>query len=288
MNKAKLIRIFLLLVLASGLLAGCGEKAPTLHAGLRASSYGIRPFPDPDWWVASAGDMASNFEGAKPAVIWIVAIMADHTHTWINFPKPEGMDDEFILSTNIEMNEVYLDRFEDMGVDVWLQVESGDADMLTLIDMVLTTYGDHPAVVGFGVDVEWYQIDTYPEGRAVTDEEAQAWAERVRSYDPNLRLFLKHWLPEKLPPTYREDILFVNDSQGHESFDDLVSYFSDWGQYFSPAPVGYQFGYLSDKPWWEELDDPPAEIGQALIDEVPNLQALFWVDFTARDIWPDE
>ena len=32
-----------------------------LRAGLRASNYGITPFPAPSWWVDSIGSMASRF-----------------------------------------------------------------------------------------------------------------------------------------------------------------------------------------------------------------------------------
>jgi len=40
--------------------------------------------------------------------------------------------------------------------------------------------------------------------------------------------------------------------------------------------------------WWGELADPPADIGNALLDNVPNTRDLLWVDFTAYDIWPPE
>jgi hypothetical protein len=34
------------------------------------------------------------------------------------------------------------------------------------------------------------------------------------------------------------------------------------------------------------LQDPPKDIGQALVERVPNTQGLFWVDFTVLDIFP--
>lgn len=79
--------IVLLLTLTGLLIAvvGCALKpSPTpprvpptpppdvLRAGLRASTYGPQPpFPDPAYWVNTAGEMASRFEGAVPAVVWI-------------------------------------------------------------------------------------------------------------------------------------------------------------------------------------------------------------------------
>jgi hypothetical protein len=33
------------------------------------------------------------------------------------------------------------------------------------------------------------------------------------------------------------------------------------------------------------LDDPPADIGLALLDAVPNTAGLYWVDFTVREVF---
>ena len=67
-----------------------------------------------------------------------------------------------------------------------------------------------------------------------------------------------------------------------------VSEFGAWGQAFNPAPVGFQYGYQSDKGWWSDLADPPSDIGNALLQAIPNTRDLVWVDFTAYDIWPPE
>ena len=91
-----------------------------------------------------------------------------------------------------------------------------------------------------------------------------------------------------MPPTYRDGIVFINDSQQFESFDQLMDDFTAWGETFAPAPVGYQYGYPADKKWWQELQDPPAEIGQAILNDIPNTQGLFWVDFTLLDIFPPQ
>lgn len=259
-----------------------------LLAGLRSSTYGIKPFPQPDWWVNSTASMASRFEGSQPSVIWIVAVMADESSIWLSATKKPGVEDPNILLTTPYVNEITLDKFDETGVKVWLQVEPGDADMATLIDLVLSQYGAHPCVIGFGVDVEWYRTSTNPEGRAVTDEEAQQWSEKVRAFNPNYQLFLKHWLPEKMPPTYRDGLFFVDDSQQFESFEEMASEFQEWAAVFAPAPVGFQFGYPADRPWWEQLEDPPSQIGQRLAADNPNLAGLYWVDFTAYEIWPDE
>ncbi len=160
--------------------------------------------------------------------------------------------------------------------------------MLGLIDLVLGQYSHHPCVIGFGVDVEWYKSDGGPEGTPVSDAEARAWADAVRRHDPDYLLFLKHWDYNWLPPTERQGIVFVDDSQIFANFDELASEFADWGKHFAPAPVAFQYGYPADKPWWSKLPDPPGDIGRRILDLVPNTSALFWVDFTVLEVFPPD
>jgi len=261
------------------------ENKQPLHAGLRSSSYGISPFPSPNWWVASTSSMAARFPGAAPSVVWIVGIMQSSTDCRLNFPSPGG-DYAHVQFNPTDENEVHLAAFDRAGVKVWLQVEPTDADVSALVDLVMARYSHHPSVIGFGVDVEWYQIASHQEGKAVTDAEARTWSERVRSYNPNYLLFVKHWLSSKLPPAYRTGMAFVDDSQQFASLDEMVREFAVWGRTFAPAGVGFQVGYKDDQKWWGSLADPPKDVGRALLDKVPNTTDLYWVDFSAYDIWP--
>lgn len=59
-----------------------------------------------------------------------------------------------------------------------------------------------------------------------------------------------------MPPTFRDDIVFIDDSQIFSKMDE----FEDWGKAFASAKVSFQYGYNNDKVWW--------------------------VDFTVYDIWP--
>jgi hypothetical protein len=204
--------------------------------------------------------------------------------TYLSFHAETG--DPYILSGYEDMNEATLTLFDQKGFRVWLQVEPGNADVLTLIDLVLNQYKHHPCVIGFGVDVEWYQSSGSPEGTPVTDAEAEAWVRAIRAIKPGYRLFLKHWETAFMPATAREGIVFIDDSQGFASLDEMKAEFSDWGQYFAPAPVGFQYGYPADQSWWEELQDPPAEIGYAILESAPNTISLFWVDFTVLKVFP--
>lgn len=274
-------------VAATLLLSACSPAPPTakpaLGAGFRFSEYGPTYDPGPDYWVRVGEEMASQFDEAVPETLWIVGRL-DGDGVRLSFPV-DGAH-ELISGAKSDENEAVLSLFDEHGFRVWLQVEPGHAPVDELIHLVMDRYGRHPSVVGFGVDVEWFESTTHPEGTAVSDETAARWLAAVRRHDPDDRLFLKHWLSEKMPPTLREGLLFVDDSQILPSLDAMVAEFADWGRTFAPAPVGFQFGYPSDRPWWRRLSDPPRDVGRAILDEVPNTEGLYWVDFTVLDVFP--
>ena len=260
-----------------------------LRAGLRASNYGISPFPAPAWWVNSINSMASRFPGSvgeQIAVVVEVSGGGGRGNCWAHFPQPATGTWPNVNWDDADLFESTFEAFDASGIKVWLQVEPARCDVPMLIDLLMLQYGHHPSVIGFGVDVEWYRKDLARFGKPVTDAEAQAWVTQTRSYNAGYLVFLKHWLTEKMPPTYRTGLVFIDDSQGHGSLNAMVAEFSNWGQTFSPAPVGFQYGYQSDKTWWSSLNDPPRTIGNALLAAIPNTRDLVWVDFTAYDIWP--
>jgi len=256
----------------------------TLGAGFRFSTYGIGGNPGPEYWLSVGQQMSEKFTGSHPEALWIVGNFMGDGKTYLSFHAET--DDPNVTSGYVDMNAQTLDLFDQNGFKVWLQVEPANADMITLIDLVLNQYKHHPSVIGFGVDVEWYKSAGDPLGTPITDEEAEAWVKAIRAHNPNYRLFLKHWEIEYMPPTYRDGIVFINDSQQFESFDHLVNEFAEWGAYFAPSPVGFQYGYPADRVWWKELQDPPADIGNTLLEKIPNTTSLFWVDFTIKEIFP--
>ncbi len=257
----------------------------TLHAGFRASRYGVSPFPEPRYWQEVGEAMAGRFEGAAPGGLWIVGVAGDDGTCYLGFPSPGGRFDDVGFAGE-DQSEEHLDWFDEHGLEVWLQVEPGDADVATLIELVLDRYGHHPSVVGFGVDLEWYQWRSHSDGKEATDAEARAWRAAVQAYDPGHTLFLKHWLQSRMPDTEREGLIFVDDGQGVGSMDTLIASFSGWAEAFEDGAVGFQYGYESDRAWWSRLTDPPGEIGQALLDAAPNTRGLFWVDFTIEEVFP--
>jgi len=259
------------------------KKPAGLGAGFRFSVYGPRLNPGPRYWARVGQEMAARFPGATPEAIWIVGrVKGDGAQ--LSFPVPA--DDPLITGSEEDGNEATLALFDELGFRVWLQVEPVNAPVEKLIHLMLDRYARHPCVVGVGVDVEWYRSHTPDEGQAVSDAEATAWLAAARAHNPAYRLFLKHWLVEKMPPTVRDGLLFVDDSQIFPSMDAMLTDFAAWAKAFAPAPVAFQFGYPSDRPWWSKLDDAPARIGKGILGVAPNTEALFWVDFTVLEVFP--
>lgn len=193
-----------------------------------------------------------------------------------------------------DKHEEYLQAFDENNIKVFLQVESGHAEMDSLIDIVFNHYGHHECVVGFGVDVEWYKsnngldINGIEHIDRVTDVVAEQWLKKVKSHNENYKMFLKHWDIRMMPPTYRGDgdIVFLDDSQDLTSLKLMKDEFEYWSDYFYPNPVHFQIGYSADKKWWSSMINPMQEIGTSLSDIVNDGQELgvFWVDFEFDEI----
>lgn len=260
------------------------EKKELLFAGFRYSSYGPKYNPGAEYWLSVGNKISSYFKNTKPQCIWIVGELSDEG-TSLNFPVETSS--QLIQYSLVDQNEETFNLFDEEGVEVWLQVEPGNASVEELIHLILKRYSHHKCIIGVGVDVEWYKLTDKADGRAVTDQEANSWLSIAQSYNPNYQLFLKHWLVEKMPPTVREDILFIDDSQELGSLQNMTEEFKQWGKAFHPSKVGFQVGYESDKVWWGEFDNPSQTIGNSLVDEIQNMQTLFWVDFTVLEVFPE-
>jgi hypothetical protein len=280
-----LVAVAALAACASGTPAPVAPAHAGLGAGFRFSMYGPRVNPGPQYWTRVGREMAARFPGATPTAVWIVTRVKDRG-ALLNFPVPAG--DPLISGSETDSNEEALRLFDELGFHVWLQVEPGYAPVEKLLRLTLDRYAHHPSVVGVGIDVEWYRSIDPDAGDPVTDDDARAWLALARTYNPRYRLFLKHWLEEKMPPTVRDGLLFICDSQIFPSLDALVEDFAAWAKSFAPTPVAFQFGYDSDRPWWSVLNDPPGEIGRRVLAAAPNTEALIWVDFSVNEVFPPD
>lgn len=259
-----------------------------IYAGARSSSYGIKPFPDPESWEAVLGTMSGYFPDSTPCAIWIIGVLYnDHKSCRMEFPS-DGNNYDNIVFLDYDKHEEYLSRFDEAGIKVFLQVEPANADIFTLIDVVLNRYKHHSSVIGFGVDVEWYHEAEYSgRGEPVDDSTAQKWEARVKSHNKTYKLFLKHWDRKWMPPTYRGDLVFVDDSQGFDNFERMIAEFTEyWSDYFYPNLVLFQIGYRKDRSVWDKFNNPPKYLGQMFASKISQNCGVIWVDFTLRDVIP--
>lgn len=258
-----------------------------VFAGVRSSPYGIKPFPEPAEWQAAIKAISGYFPGSTPCAVWIVGHFGRPKDCRLGFPGG-GKAYPHILFETEDRHERFLSFFDRVGIKVFLQVEPAQADMKTLIDLVLGRYRHHTSVIGFGVDVEWHREYENPQrGVPVDDAAARQWELWVKGHNPGYRLFLKHWDKRWMPVSYRGEIVFVDDSQGFEDMSSaVIEFVSDWAAAFYPNTVVFQVGYRSDRPWWAKLKTPPLELGDALRKRLRQDCGIIWVDFTLRDVLP--
>jgi hypothetical protein len=271
--------------------AGAPAGGRIRFAGARSSAYGIRPFPTAEGWGKAVRTMSGYFPGSDPIGIWIVGrLHGASTGISLEFPHPSDGRDYGPLFTFAEADkhEPYLNYFDDNGIKVFLQIEPGFAEVETCIDLVLTQYKHHPCVLGWGIDVEWFKnAKTGSDNAVATDDLVKAWDAKVKSHNPKYRIFVKHFRTADLPPTYRGDVVFVNDSQQFAGVDSFLNEFKEFADFFYPNTVIYQIGYRADKKWWGALEAPiPKTLGEKLAASTRQECGIVWVDFSLRDVLP--
>ena len=279
------------------------------YTGTRSSVYGLGDqWLVPEEWKSVTDQMQEWYPSAQPTMVWIVGSLSGMGCNLEFLPADDvdtaALEEQYIYFSeptreNHLSHEEYFNYFDENGIQVYLQVEPGFADVDTLIDLVLAQYGDHPCVVGVGVDVEWYHGVTEDAGLPISDALAEQWDRHIKEINPDYRLFLKHYNIRYLPPSYRSDILFVNDSQGFgsaigdvlglydEDLDDVLGFMPEFQRFADAFPdndVLYQIGYAVDETWFYTMEDPVVlSLGQRLAEVTGQNCGIIWVDFTIKD-----
>jgi hypothetical protein len=255
-----------------------------IHAGFWIAEPAFMP---PEYWANLTEQIASSIKGTSPANIWVVGriVFSPPGTCILSFPSNQTYPHMFFEAE--DANEDCLKAFDDNEIKVCLEVEPGFADVNQLINVVLERYGHHPCILGVAVDLEWrWNSPQTRETVPVTDDEANQWLSSIKSHNPNYKLFLIHWLTNVMPHTAREDIVFIDDAQDFNSLDSLVEDSKLWGRNFSRTDVGCIFGYRKDLDWLSKLENPPKDIGLALIQNIPNCRFVFWSQETILEIFP--
>jgi hypothetical protein len=126
-------------------------------AGWRSSQYGNylssgHDQSDPAYWTSVAQQMSSKFSGFTPGGVLVIGEIdgapGTATSTLLPFPKPAGTYPNVNFSST-DTIEPLLDYYDSAGLKVYLQVESADADIPMLMDLIMNKYKHHPSVIGF-------------------------------------------------------------------------------------------------------------------------------------------
>ncbi|MFQ5439867.1 MAG: hypothetical protein ACE5DL_00230 [Nitrosopumilaceae archaeon] len=267
-------------------------------AGWRSSEYSKeyqfgQDQENTSYWIKMAQETSSRFPGSNPGGVLVIGEIngtSGHaTSTFLPFPKPAGSypNVNFGITDKIEP---LLDAYDSAGLKVYLQVESADADIPMLMNLIMTKYKHHPSVIGFGVDAEWYHEAHFPGwGRPLTDSEVNAWAVQVKTFDPDYSLLVKHWDWSHLSDARPDNVLFLTDSEEIGSLSDATKEYIAWIDHFEDSTVGFQIGYPSDKSWWSSMSDPASSIMNPVIAARPDadIGAVFWVDFSVLEVFPE-
>ena len=317
----KVLIVLTLIMFTAFAMTSCEEPAPhpVKWAGVRVSGYGMRSsfggknFPSVSTMVGFGNKMSACFEGSTGAYIILVGTISstkDKSRTHVIGGKCSleftlsseidnaycGLSEKQIENGVTDFYEDYLTAMDNAGHSVWLQVEPGDADLVELAKEVMNHYKHHPCVKGFGIDVEWYEYRATleePDGDPIdedssklSDATAKAVVDAVRAINPEYTVFVKHWDERWLPPTYREGLIFVSDSQYYDSPAQQRADFANWAAYYAPNPVMFQIGYSDDKDSvWGRYSNPAKELGQYIADgcNSGNDIGIIWVDFTLKE-----
>lgn len=265
--------------------AGPHVTAQPLYTGLWVHGDRWLSGTTPRYWSDASSFLASQVTNSRMGHIWTVGIMLDNGDCVLTFPSP-GKTYPDVQFADREWNERYFKEFDKKGVDIWLELEPGEADVKTLIQLVLDRYSHHPCIRGVSLDVEWYHWMDVQDGRKVSNTDAALWEKTVQGYNGSYTLSLIHWEREKMPPTYRGSIIFVSDAQQFSSEDTMLTSFRAWSRAFPRSKVAYIVGYESDKTWWEDFSHPYETISGTLQKKVKNIQGVYWAGSTLSSIYP--
>ena len=159
-------------------------------AGFRFSEGGVKQnygkIPDGNSWIEFVTKMKRNFnEDAKPAVVVIVSQNSEDVINVFGFPALSGCSEtKYIKYDSEDKFEDILTKFDEVGFNVWLQVEPGDNDLIDIAKIVFKQYGHHACVKGFGIDLEWWYRRDDGKGSKLSDEKAKEIVNYIRSINP--------------------------------------------------------------------------------------------------------
>lgn len=254
------------------------------YVGVMSTSLETDPAHFPRMWTRAIDRMETSFPGNDPMIVWTIGAYDKKSGgVTLGFPA----DDETALEGNKlpgigfltnDPNRRYLKYFNKMGIAVFFFIEPGNAPVERLIGMVLERYTNFSCVAGLGIDA-----DHYAKGAKITDTAAETWEKLVKSFNTNYRLILKGENADRLPRTYRGDIIFMSDRAGFRSVLEMAQVQSSFADRFYPNLVFFAIGNPADRYWWSRFKKPQERIGDAVADRVRQECGFAWSDATLKE-----
>lgn len=129
-----------------------------------------------------ANAMSAKFKGRCLAVsgLSVRLMVQDPSGTVLYMPEFWGSYPN-IRFEGEDIAEPYLEAFDRAGLKVTCRVEPMNADINTLIDIVMNRYKNHSSVIGFGVDLEWYKNTCGDGGCIPTVQEIASWNTKLKA-----------------------------------------------------------------------------------------------------------
>src|SRR5664279_2589895 len=115
--------------------------------------------------------------------------------------------------------EVMLSAFDAAGLKIILAIEPGNADINVLATKILNKYKNHPSVIGFGMDNEWYKGEKGTV--AMTAAEATTFRDTIEAVNPNYVTMIKHFNSAMLPPNIAR-VIYLTDTCNFSSLSAAV------------------------------------------------------------------
>lgn len=221
----------LALILSS--IASASENTNDLSKGVWNNFNFSRPAED--WSKA-----ARSFGGEGALVDLVVARFNDDGSTELPFPY-QGYG--YLRSySDIDRVEAYLQEFDRNGQKVILSIQPGKADLLELMDLLLSRYVHHQSIIGINIDLEWKQTG---KPNYASNMERDIWLETIKKHNPDLLLFLTYFGDYSHFPDDTKDLVILFDGEG-DAQSAILKEYRDLAQHFES--VGIYTGYSSSHP----------------------------------------
>jgi len=212
------------------------QKSVDAKNGLSEGAWDNCDFSKPaGQWSADA----KKYGGENGVVDLVVTQAQANKIAYLPFPLEKKGN--FYSYDDTDKVEPYLNKFENDGMKVILSIQPNGADVTDLIDIILSKYGHHKNIIGINVDMEW-KLTGNP--NHATDQERDVWLSKIKSYNPEYKLFLTNFKDYTYFPHDTKDLVILYDGQGSQK--DILEEYGKLADHFSS--VGLYTGYDEDTP----------------------------------------